>query len=539
MVATLVATVVTWTLSSHALDRLRAARARNLPAMTFLRDMTAELDRVDSLAKYAGEAEAAEYAAFAAPAREAYAAMTARFRKEGPTILGEADSRALLGQVEKYWADISEDNDVRVKNRARYRKEHAERTAAKLATGATPEELAAGARTAEIDNEFQALHRKLLGEAGKAQQAMDDALARAADEQQRSIAVGVVILFVTALLGALAAWLISGATSRPVRNLRSAALRIAQGDLTHPIQVESADDVGVLARAFQQMVQRLRELVSTLKSASEEMATAAEQLADHTRAQSAMLERQASGVAETSSTTRQLEQSASVAAARAAAVLDVARRAGEMSEAGREAAERSLSELRRIQGSVEGIVTQSTGLLEQARQVGEIVETVRDLATQSHVLSLNASIEAAKAGAAGRSFAEVAQEVRALAEQSGLGATRIGKMVEDILVAVQTTRDMTERGSQGMAGSLDQIRASGDSLRDIGGIVRETSDAALHIASAVQQQSTGITQIAMAMRDLDKGMEETVGRIRALEHSAQLVAETATRISGVAAEFRL
>ena len=250
-----------------------------------------------------------------------------------------------------------------------------------------------------------------------------------------------------------------------------------------------------------------------------------------------MLEQQASGVAETSSTTRELEQTSSVAASRAASVLEVAKRAAEMSDAGRDSAEKSAGELQRIQASVESIVGQSSHLLEQARQVGDIVETVRDLATQSHVLSLNASIEAVKAGEAGKSFGVVAQEVRALAEQSGQSAATIGKIVEDILSAVQTTRDTTERGSQGMAGSLGEIRASGDSLREIGGIVRETSDAALQIASAVQQQSTGIGQIAAAMRDLDKGMEETIGRIRALELSSQQVAETATRISGIAAEF--
>ncbi|HYD40846.1 MAG TPA: methyl-accepting chemotaxis protein, partial [Anaeromyxobacter sp.] len=255
------------------------------------------------------------------------------------------------------------------------------------------------------------------------------------------------------------------------------------------------------------------------------------------RAQSAMLERQASGVAETSSTTRELEQTSSVAASHAASVLEVARKAADMSAAGQQAAERSAGELERIQASVESIVGQSSHLYDQARQVGDIVETVRDLATQSHVLSLNASIEAVKAGEAGKSFAVVAQEVRALAEQSGASATTIAKMVEDILTAVQATRETTERGSQGMAGSLGQIRASGDSLREIGSIVRETSDAALQIASAFQQQSTGIGQIAAAMRDLDKGMEETIGRIRALELSSQQVAETATRISGIANEF--
>jgi methyl-accepting chemotaxis protein len=349
--------------------------------------------------------------------------------------------------------------------------------------------------------------------------------------------VGGVILLGFALLSASLSWLISGRTAGPLHALSEVALQIAGGDLTQEVQVSSDDEVGVLASSFKRMSARLRELVGTLKTTSQELAVAAERLADHTRAQSALLERQAAGVAETSATTRQLEQTSSVAANRAASVLEVARRAAEMSDQGRASAERSAEELHRIQGSVDSIVGQSSQLLDQARQVGDIVETVRDLATQSHVLSLNASIEAARAGEAGKSFAIVAQEVRALAEQSGQSAGRIARMVQDILSAVQSTRETTEKGSAGMSGSLDQIRASGDSLRQIGDIVRETSDAALHIASAVQQQSTGIGQIAVAMRDLDKGMEETIGRIRSLELSAQQVAETATRISGIASEF--
>jgi methyl-accepting chemotaxis protein len=351
------------------------------------------------------------------------------------------------------------------------------------------------------------------------------------------VLAGALILLVSAVLTAVSAFLIANRASRPLRTLSAIALRVAEGDLTQEVKVESDDEVGTLARSFQRMVARLRELVGTLKVAAQELAVAAEQLSDHTRAQSAMLEMQASGVAETSSTTRELEQTSSVAASRAASVLEVARRAAEMSDAGRDSAEKSAGELQRIQASVESIIGQSSGLLDQARQVGDIVETVRDLATQSHVLSLNASIEAAKAGEAGKSFAVVAQEVRALAEQSGESAARIGKIVEDILSAVQGTRDTTERGSRDMSASLAQVRSSGESLREIGAIVRETSDAALHIASAVQQQSTGIAQIASAMRDLDRGMEDTIGRIRALELSAQHVAETATRISAVAAEF--
>ena len=535
--ATVVATVVTLTLSNKAARELDQARKMNLPALLFHQQMHANLAELDALLKWAGESLRLDDKLDRL--ENAIARMRDGIGSDGVKVLGPAEKDRMLADLEKYWSVASADAARKVSNRIKFQDEHCQRSDRMRAAGASREEQLALADSAEVENYYFGLFDRFEAGAKKAEDEMNLALERANRKQKESIWVGAIILAVAVFGGTAFAWFISGRTSQPVRNLSQAALRIAEGDLTQEVRIESQDEVGVLARSFQQMVTRLRELVSTLKAASEEMATAAEQLSEHTRAQSAMLERQASGVAETSSTTRELEQSSSVAASRAAAVLEVAKKAGEMSETGRAAAEESAGELARIQGSVEGIVSHSGQLLEQARQVGDIVETVRDLATQSHVLSLNASIEAAKAGEAGKSFAVVAQEVRALAEQSGQGASRIGKMVEDILSAVQSTRDMTERGSQGMAGSLSRIRASGDSLREIGVVVRETSDAALHIASAVQQQSTGITQIATAMRDLDKGMEETVGRIRALEQSAQQVAETATRISSLAAEFRL
>ncbi len=354
--------------------------------------------------------------------------------------------------------------------------------------------------------------------------------------QRRSV-LALVLIGLTAALasGALGLWLARSA-SRPLEALTSAVRRISDGALPHDVRVETADEIGILARSFGSMVARLREIVSTLKTSSSDLANVAKELAEHTKAQSALVERQASGIAQTSVSTRELEQTATLAAGRAAAVLDVAKRAAEMSETGHGAAERSVDGIKQIQGAVEDIVTQGGRMLEQARQVGDIVETVRDLATQSHVLSLNASIEAARAGEAGKSFGVVAAEVRALAEQSGQSAARIAKIVQDMLAAVGSTMETTEKGSRGVEGSAAQIRASGESLREIGGIVRETSDAALQIASAVQQQSTGIAQIAQAMQDLDKGMDEAVARIQVLERSATDLAATAQRISAVAAE---
>ncbi len=534
--ATVLATGVTASLSGSATRGLARIEDRYFPVLRFNQTMLNSLKELDLLLTNVGESESMD--AMDVP-DDLHQYIAQKIQSDGPKALGsEAEVQKLQAQFEDYFSAGRKLAVERVQAQLKTKRAIA---AAKndphIYSNATPEERAIRANRSAVDNKYGALYDRFSAEVDKAGTDLSAAIVQAKSSQWKAVIWGALILLTSALLAGLAAWFIARRASRPLRTLSAVALRVAEGDLTQEVKVESNDEVGLLATSFQRMVGRLRELVGTLKSAAQELAVAAEQLSDHTRAQSAMLEQQASGVAETSSTTRELEQTSSVAASRAASVLEVAKRAAEMSDAGRTSAEKSAGELQRIQASVESIIGQSTGLLEQARQVGDIVETVRDLATQSHVLSLNASIEAAKAGEAGKSFGVVAQEVRALAEQSGESASRIGKIVEDILSAVQGTRDMTERGAKDMTGSLTQVRSSGESLREIGSIVRETSDAALQIASAVQQQSTGIGQIASAMRDIDKGMEETIGRIRSLEISAQQVAETATRISAVAAEF--
>jgi methyl-accepting chemotaxis protein len=514
--AALAALVAVVALSARPLQQLRSVEDTDVRALQLSQDMLSALDRLHLLYRLVA---ATGSQSDLSDAGDLYAGIVERLRTDGHVALTDQESAALLADLERYNASATAD-------------------AARLSRTRSPDGTAPTLSLA-TETLFAPLRRFFEGIAFNAQATMGGAFEAVRDSQRRSVAVGSLILLLAALGATALAWVLASRTATPLRALSQAALRIAAGDLTQDLHVSGRDEVGELAGSFRAMVARLRELVSALQSASDEMASAAGQLSDHTRAQAAMLEAQASGVAETSATTRELEQTSSVAASQAASVLEVAQRAVAMSEAGRGAAERSVGELHSIQGSVDGIVNQSGQLLEQVRQVGSITATVRDLATQSHVLSLNASIEAARAGDAGKGFAVVAREVRELAAQSGQGATRIGKMVASIVAAVQRTREMTEAGSQGVAGSLEQIRASSASLQAIGDIVRETSDAALHIASAVQQQSLGVAQIAAAMHDLDKGMEGTVIRLRSLEGSAERIAQTAIRISGVAAEFKL
>jgi methyl-accepting chemotaxis protein len=351
--------------------------------------------------------------------------------------------------------------------------------------------------------------------------------------------LGPLILVAAAVGASLLGWWLATGVARPLVALQRVAERIAQGDLTVPVEVRSQDEVGALAAAFATMADRLRALLGTLRVSSAQFSEAALELEQLTTAQTALLERQAGGVAQTSTTTRELEQSAGVAAGRATAVLEVARRAVELGVRGQASAQRSVEGISRIQGSVATIVAQSNQLLLHAEVIGEIVETVKDFATQSHVLSLNASIEAVRAGEAGKGFGVVAAEVRGLAEQSGKAATRISRLVEEIQAAIHATLDLTERSRRGVEESLGDIRTSGESLAAIGASVRETSEAALQIATIVQQQSGGVTQIAGAMNDLDAGMTETLQRIQLMERAAAHLRATSAQIAAAMAGFRL
>jgi len=373
----------------------------------------------------------------------------------------------------------------------------------------------------------------------QAKSAVDDGIFEARALHRTSVLTGA-ILFLSAAIAAagVAAWLARGMAA-PLEALQRAAASIAAGDLTYRIEYRSEDEVGALAEAFRGMVERLRGLLTALRATSSDLTMAADTLSSLTQAQTELLETQAWNVARTTTTTRELERNSSLASSRTDSVLAVARRALHVGETGESAATRSLEGIGQIRDSVRSIISRSTQLRDQTRQVGEVVETVKDLATRSHVLSLNASIEASRAGESGRGFAVVAAEMRALADQSGLAAAHIGKTVEDILAAIEATLRVTDASNRGMEGSMTQIRASGESLREIGSIVQETSEAALQIASAVTQQGHGIGQIAVAMRELNTGMESTVNRIQEVESAAANLKRTADRIGEIAQGFKV
>ncbi|ATB28325.1 methyl-accepting chemotaxis protein [Melittangium boletus] len=331
------------------------------------------------------------------------------------------------------------------------------------------------------------------------------------------------------LAGVGAVYFLSRSIVGPLRELTDVAAHIVDsGDLTRPVQVTAAGEVGMLANSFAQMVERLRSVVQNLQQASEALNASTEQLNASSAEQSQTVARQASALQETQVTAQEIRQTSLLAAQKADAVLSVAERADELSRTGEEALEQTLQGLNDIRSQVQEIAQKILELGERTVQIGSITQTVKDLADQSNMLALNAAIEAVRSGENGKGFGVVAREIRALADQSIESTDRVRELLDDIGNSVAIAVRSTEKGQQRMEAGLEQVRTYGKNLRELSTINQDNAAAVRQIAAAVGQQNVGINQITTAVSDLSKMMDETVSRIGATGEAAttlQIISE--------------
>ena len=325
----------------------------------------------------------------------------------------------------------------------------------------------------------------------------------------------------------------------PLRRLTQAAKRIADGDLTQAIQVTARDEVGELAEAFVQMVEKMKEVLRALQESVQLLTNAGGELSQSTNDQSQTITRQATALQETQVTAQEIKQTSLLAAQKAETVLKLTEKADQVSSEGEAAIEQSLGGLTEIRSQVDEIAQKISQLSERTQQIGGITQTVKDLADQSNMLALNAAIEAVRSGEHGKGFAVVAREIRSLADQSIQATNRVREILEDIGGAIRVAVSITERGSQKIEGGLLQVKQSGENLRELSNIVKDNSSAVRQIAAAVSQQNAGITQIFSAVTDQTKMMDETMRRLETTTAAAGVLKDLSQRVSDVVRGFRV
>jgi methyl-accepting chemotaxis protein len=354
---------------------------------------------------------------------------------------------------------------------------------------------------------------------------------------------------VTELLGSMA-WVAGLVLILPTITTYMLARRQAQGTGAVGVAIEalahgrtqspewvSTDEIGTLASGMNAVLAKLRQLPLALQASAAQLGDAGIHLRAANDEQQQSLVRQAAALHEAQVTSEEIKRTSLMAAERADAVLQVARRAEELGQKGETAVQQSVTGLADIRRAVDGIQQRLVRLAESTTQIGDITETVKDLADQSHLLAVNAAIEAARSGEQGKGFAVVAREIRGLADQSIQATRRIRGILQDISQGIRDAALMGEQGVNTIGTGLDQMRASGDSLRELSQISQENSTAARQIAAAVTQQNAGFSQIFTAIGDLSQIMDSTLKRLESTQEATATLSNVSQQVGQMARQF--
>jgi methyl-accepting chemotaxis protein len=341
------------------------------------------------------------------------------------------------------------------------------------------------------------------------------------------------------LLGVLAAWLISRQIVRPLRKLLATSTRIAAGDL-RTVKVEHRqDELGQLERSIDGMAQNLRQLIGFIAQGVVQISDAAEQLSVATHAASAGVDRQRIETDQVATAMNQMT----------ATVHDVARNAEDASmaatETDREAQSgdqkvgQAVRALEHLNGEVSRSADAVLDLEGECRQISGVLEVIKSVAEQTNLLALNAAIEAARAGEAGRGFAVVADEVRALASRTQGSATQIDGLLERLLKGAGTAAQFMQASRSLTASTLDLGREAGDSLGKITQAVSTIQAMNLQIAAAAEQQTAVAEQINRSIVQVRTAAEQTASSSANTAQSSAVLVELGVHLQAKVRHFQL
>ncbi|HEX4351332.1 MAG TPA: methyl-accepting chemotaxis protein, partial [Polyangiales bacterium] len=342
----------------------------------------------------------------------------------------------------------------------------------------------------------------------------------------------------TLALCAILAFVITRMVTQPVQTLLEGANQIGSGNMNHRIILQSADELGRLAKAFNQMTEnlgtttvsadtekraraRIETLLETIAETAANLVSSTAEILAGTTQQAAGAQQQAAAVAETVTTVNQVVQTSEQAAERARAVADISHRSLDYSRTGRKVVDESIEVMSTVKDQVESSAESILALAEQAQAIGDIIATVNEIAEQTNLLALNAAIEASRAGEHGKGFGVVAAEVKTLADQSKKATSQVRQILSDIQKATSSAVMTTEECSKSVNTASRVIAQAGDNIRSLAEIIDQAAQAAAQIAASATQQAAGTAQIHLAMKNINEVTNQNLSSTRQMEQAAK------------------
>ncbi|WP_406227212.1 methyl-accepting chemotaxis protein [Pseudomonas siliginis] len=355
-----------------------------------------------------------------------------------------------------------------------------------------------------------------LREQGTAQSALISASA------DRTVWLGLLVMLASGLLiGLLSLWLVSRNLIEPIRNLIDYVTRLSRGQLAERVVSERRDELGNLAAAANTLrdfladtFTRLQRSAGDLDSASGELNAIATTMAGGTSEQFNRTDQVATAMNEMSATAQEVARHAADAA-RAADDADQSAQQGE------KVMQTTICSITQMRGEIANTATVIRRLETDSGRIGKVLEVIRGIAEQTNLLALNAAIEAARAGEAGRGFAVVADEVRNLAQRTAESIIEINQIIQNVQTGAVDAAQAIESGQARSDESVEQVTQAGAMLERITLAVEAIRDMNRQIATAAEEQTSVAEDISRNLTEITAIASTNLDNVQRTESASQ------------------
>ena len=312
----------------------------------------------------------------------------------------------------------------------------------------------------------------------------------------------------------------------------------AEGDLTVRATV-SEDITGAVADSVNFAIEELRSLVSRITAAADQVTVASDSAQQTTVRMLSDNDKQSQEIKNTSAQVLGMARTINDVSSSATQSADVAKASLAAAEKGQQAVQNAISGMNDIRDQIQETAKRIKRLGESSQEIGEIVELISDITEQTNVLALNAAIQAASAGEAGRGFTVVAEEVQRLAERSGEATKQIGAIVKTIQTDTQDAVSAMEKSTQGVVEGAKLSDNAGQALAEIGDVSRKLAQLIDSISQTTQTQAKAAGAVAVSMRNILGITEQATEGTKRTAQSVGQLATLARDLKSSVANFKL
>lgn len=315
--------------------------------------------------------------------------------------------------------------------------------------------------------------------------------------------------------------------------------RVGSGDLTQRSENAGRDELGELSRSLDGMVLGLKDVAKQTNVVTEDLNAAAAEILASTQQQAASTAEQAAAVQQANATMSELSQSGAQISDRARQVATAAEAVSTASASGLQSVQNTNNTMESIRQQAEAVAGNVIALSEKTQAISDIIATVNDIAEQSHLLALNASIQAAAAGEHGRSFSVVASEMKSLAGQSKQATVQVRSILGDIQKGITTSVMLTEEAVKRVESGKQHANLADQTMRKLSENLEESIRAFQQIVAGSAQQQIGFEQVTQAFRNIGLASQETASSTRQSEKAAAHLSTLSKQLRDSVSRYRV